>query len=288
MQENKITKTKFSVAMCLYAGDDAKHFDVAISSVVNQSVKPTEVVLTIDGPITEELEKVISSYRIKLKNNKIDFKQVRLLNNVGHGEARRVCLDSCSFNLIALMDADDISEPTRFERQLSYFSVNPEVAVVGGFITEFLSGLSSSDTSNKVGRRVVPLDDRGIKEYMKKRCPMNQVTVMFKRNEVAEVGGYMDWYCEEDYYLWIRLALSGKIFGNIPENLVNVRVGRDMYHRRGGWKYFKSEAGIQKLLYKNKIIGVSRYFLNVIERFAIQVVLPNNIRGWIFQKFARE
>ena len=116
---------------------------------------------------------------------------------------------------------------------------------------------------------------------------MNQVTVMFKKSDVDSVGGYIDWYCEEDYYLWLRLFLDGKLFYNIQENLVNVRVGEVMYHRRGGWKYFKSEIKLQGFMKKNKIIGFGNYVVNVTERLIVQVLLPNKIRGWVFKKFAR-
>ena len=116
---------------------------------------------------------------------------------------------------------------------------------------------------------------------------MNQVTVMFRRADVAEVGGYIDWFCEEDYYLWLRMALAKKQFANVPENLVNVRVGKEMYRRRGGWKYFKSEAGLQKFMLRKKLISVPTYAANVTKRLIVQVFLPNKLRGWVFRKFAR-
>ena len=75
---------------------------------------------------------------------------------------------------------------------------------------------------------------------------MNQVTVMFRKKDVNEAGGYLDWYCEEDYYLWIRMCLKKMKFSNIPEVLVNVRIGKEMYQRRGGLRYFKSENELQK------------------------------------------
>lgn len=278
---------EFSVSMCVYGGDNAAHFDAALLSVIKQSLKPTEIVLTVDGPIPETIETVIRKYQQTIDGS-VAFKVIRLEKNVGHGEARRVCFDNCSYPLIALMDADDLSVSDRFQKQIQYFANNPDTSVVGGYITEFITADNPTDISQKAGMRVVPETDHDIKEYMKKRCPMNQVTVMFKKNDVAEVGGYIDWYCEEDYYLWIRLALAGKKFGNIPENLVNVRVGAEMYQRRGGWKYFKSEAGIQKLMLKKKMIGFPRYVINVGERFVLQALLPNKVRGWIFQKLARK
>jgi hypothetical protein len=157
-----------------------------------------------------------------------------------------------------------------------------DLAIVGSNIAEFVD-----DSNNVVGNRNVPSDDTGIKEYLKRRCPMNQVTVMFRKTAVESVGGYIDWYCEEDYYLWLRMYLAGMKFANIPEVLVNVRVGREMYKRRGGWKYFCSEAKLQGFMLKNKIISLPLYVVNVAKRLIVQVLLPNSLRGWVFKKFAR-
>ena len=77
------------------------------------------------------------------------------------------------------------------------------------------------------------------------------------------VGGYLDWYCDEDYYLWIRMAKAGCRFANLPDTLVNVRVGKDMYARRGGWRYFKSEAKLQSYMFRHRIISLPRYIYNV-------------------------
>ena len=149
-------------------------------------------------------------------------------------------------------------------------------------ITEFVG---SQDEI--VGKRIVPLHDADVKTYMKKRCPMNLVTVMFKKSSVEEVGGFIDWYCEEDYYLWIRMALANKSFMNIDDVLVNVRVGKEMYRRRGGIKYFQSEARLQKFMLDNNIISRPRYWMNISERLVLQVLMPNKLRGFIFQKFTR-
>ena len=163
------------------------------------------------------------------------------------------------------------------------FEQHPEVSVVGGIIHEFIGS-----PDNVVGTRVVPEKDEEIKTYLKSRCPMNLVTVMLKKDDVMKVGGYEDWYCEEDYYLWIRLALKGYKFYNIQDNLVNVRVGKEMYQRRGGWKYFKSEAKLQRYMLKHSVISFPKYLYNVLLRFAVQVIMPNKVRGWVFQKFARK
>ena len=181
------------------------------------------------------------------------------------------------------MDADDISAEDRFEKQLAMFESDPELTIVGGNITEFVG-----TPDNIVEARVVKSDDASIKEDMRKRCPMNQVTVMFKKSRVDDVGGYIDWYCEEDTYLWLRLFLDGAKFANLPDYLVNVRIGKEMYQRRGGTKYFMSEAKLQKYMLDNKVIGLDRFFINVAERLVVQVLLPNKLRSWVFKKFARK
>lgn len=262
--------------MCVYHGDDPINFSRAVDSVLDQTALPDEVVLVVDGPVPAALDEIISRYET-LEN----FKVVRLSQNQGHGVARRTGLEHCSHSLVALMDADDICVSDRFAKQLAAFAANPGASIVGGQIAEFVG-----ETDHIVGYRTVPLEDPQIKAYLKVRCPMNQVTVMFRKEDVAAVGGYQDWYCNEDYYLWVRMHMAGMQFVNVPETLVRVRVGEDMYRRRGGWKYFSSEAKLQKYMLDNGIIGIGRYLINVGKRMVVQM-MPNRIRGWIFQKFAR-
>lgn len=212
----------------------------------------------------------------------IDFRVFYLEKNEGHGNARRKGFSECRNEIVALMDSDDICVPTRFEKQLTFFETNPKLSIVGGQIAEFIG-----EVDNVVGIRQVPSQDAEIKEYMKKRCPMNQMTVMFRKKELERVGGYIDWYCEEDYYLWVRMALKRCLFANLPDILVKVRVGNEMSARRGGMKYFKSEARLQKFMLNNHIISVGQYLYNVAIRFAGEVLAPNWLRTKLFVLFRK-
>lgn len=270
---------KFSVCMSVYKNDNTTYFADAVLSIYNQTCRPDEIILVIDGPVPTIMLDTISAL-----NKKIDIiRVIHLEQNMGHAIARQTGLDAARNELCAIMDADDISVPNRFEKQLNAFEEHPEVSVVGGLIREFIH-----QPDNVVGTRFVPEHDAEIKDYLKGRCPMNLVTVMLKKSDVMKVGGYLDWYCEEDYYLWIRLALGGFKFYNLQENLVNVRVGKEMYQRRGGMKYFKSEARLQKYMLNKDIINLGGYLNNVTKRLIVQVLLPNKIRGWVFRTFARE
>lgn len=274
-----MTNHKFSVCMSVYKNDKPTDFITAVRSIYNQTVIPDDVVLVVDGPVGEDLKQAI-----QLLQSEIEVLNVIWLpTNHGHAVARQTGLLASKNELVAVMDADDISVHNRFEKQLSVFERYPTVTVVGGQIHEFIG-----DTHNVVGKRFVPEHDIEIKEYLKSRCPMNLVTVMLRKTDVQAVGGYLDWYCEEDYYLWIRLVLAGYEFYNIQENLVDVRVGKEMYQRRGGWKYFKSEASLQCYMLKNNIIGIGRFLYNIAIRFSVQVAMPNSLRGWVFRTFARK
>lgn len=208
----------------------------------------------------------------------IFFNPIYLETNHGHGYARRVSLNACSFNYVALMDADDISLNYRFQKQLDRFINNKELSIVGGQISEF-----SENENNIIGIRKVPQAHNDIVEYAKKRCPMNQVSVMFKKDAVESAGGYIDWYCEEDYYLWLRMIEKGFIFENVPDILVNVRAGDQMSSRRGGLHYFISEAKLQKYMYKTGMISKIQYLFNVAIRFGGEVILTNKLRLFAFK-----
>ena len=210
--------------------------------------------------------------------NGIRFKTVQIEKNSGLGNAMSKALEHCSFDLVARMDSDDISERRRFERQLEAFRDCPEADIIGGYMTEFVG-----EPENITGVRTVELDDAGIKADMKKRCAMNHVCVMFRRQAVIDAGGYQDWYSNEDYYLWIRMIENGCVFANVPHVLVNVRTGDQMSARRGGWKYFRSEQKIQKYMLDLGMIGLPRYICNVAVRFAGEFLAPNWARNLMYR-----
>ena len=83
------------------------------------------------------------------------------------------------------------------------------------------------------------------------------------------------------------MQLNGAVFANTGTVLVNVRVGEEMYQRRGGKKYFQSEKQLQDYMLKHKMINKITYVNNVGKRFVVQMLLSNGVRGWVFRKFAR-
>lgn len=265
---------KFSVAMCVYGGDNAIHFDKALESVFCQTLCPDEVVLIVDGPIPDDIELVIEKY-CKYKNLNV----YRLPKNMGHGYARQESLKHCTNELVAIADADDINTADRFELQVQAFNQNPDLSVVSSYCFHF-----SESIEKIINEEKIPISDEEIKKGMKTRCCICNAAVMFKRQEVLAVGGYKDWYYAEDYYLWLRLMLSGATFANIPKSLLYVRTNDGQIRRRGGFKYFNSLRKLYGFMLKKHIIGFGTYLFNVGSRFVIQILMPNRLRAWIRKK----
>ncbi len=271
---------KYSVLMSVYKKEKPEYLKAAIDSMTAQTARPDEIVIVKDGPLTAELEAVLEACSTAFPGL---FRIVGYEENKGLGYALNYGMARTRNELVARMDSDDLSLPGRIREQLDYLKAHPETDVVGGDIAEFIG-----EPGNIVGKRVVPRENEALREYIKRRCPLNHMTVLYKKSEVMRAGGYQDWFCNEDYYLWIRMYLQGSRFANTGTVLVNARVGEEMYQRRGGKRYFDSEIGLQKLMLEKKVITLPVYIENCAKRWIIQRLLPNKLRGLVFRKFARE
>lgn len=265
----------FSVLMSVYYKDNPIWLKQAVDSVLNNTVKPDQIVMVVDGQISPESEQVLTEYK-----DNLDI--LRIEKNSGLGIALQQGLLKCKYPLVARMDSDDISLSNRFELQLKEFEKEPNLTIVGGYIQEF-----DSQTGEKSSVRKVPLEDKQIKKYLKFRSPFNHVTVMFKKEDVLKAGSYQPFYQMEDYYLWIRLVKENYQMKNIPIELVNVRIDTNMFFRRGGYNYFKSNKKISKEMLKMKIINYPHYLFNITIRFTTQVLMPNSIRALFYKKVLR-
>lgn len=271
----------FSVCTSIYKNDNPEYVQLALDSmIVYQSIKPSEIVIVQDGPVSSSLSDLIRAYDNCYPGL---FQIIRFDVNQGLGNALRAGVESAKYEYVARMDSDDICLPDRFEKQLSFLDNNPNVDIVGGQISEFVDS-----PSNIIGKRIVPLKNEEIYQFMKSRCALNHVTVMFRKQSVLQSGNYQDWYWNEDYFLWVRMMLNHCVFANLPDILVNVRSGIDQYGRRGGRPYFKSEIGIKKLMRDNHLISTPQYCVQVLERYVLQILLPAKIRGWILRTFTRK
>lgn len=270
-----IDMTQFSVLMSVYYKEQAEYLDKALESIlVNQTLKPSELVLVADGQLTSELYCTIDKYKEIFSNLKL----VQLPQNVGLGKALNEGLKHCSYEWVARMDSDDISMPERFERQFEYLKSHPEIDVLGTALSEFDNNPSEITAIKKCP----PVID----SYIKFRSPLNHPTVIYKKSAVLSAGGYMHCPYMEDYHLWIRMYSVGCIFTSLNNSLYLFKMDSDTFQRRGGKQYVRSEYQIQKLLLSNNIISYPRFLLNVVIRCSVRII-PNSLRAFIYKRFLR-
>lgn len=268
----------FSVLMSLYSKERPDYLRQSFDSVFNQTLKPSEVILVEDGPLTDELYSVLDEYQKKYP----ELKRIPLPQNGGLGKALNEGLKHCSYELVARMDTDDIAVSDRFEKQTKVFDKYPQVEVVSAWIQEF-----DSDSGNNIAIRKIPEFPFEIYKYGKKRCPVNHPVVMFKKKTVDFAGGYLPFPLFEDYYLWVRLLLNGAKFYNIQECLLNFRTSTDMYKRRGGLKHALDEVRFQRHIRKLGYISRTLLITNVMIRFTTRI-FPNSLRAWIYKNLLRK
>lgn len=260
--------------MSVYKNDKPEYLIEAFDSIVNQTLVPAEIVLVEDGPVTEELEKIVVEYEKKYSSI---MNVVRCEKNGGLGEALRIGVENAHFDYIARMDSDDISHPERFEKQLHFMIEHPEVDICGGDAAKF-----TTTPDEIIGYRRPKFTDKELKEQLKDKPPFCHVTIMAKKDAILKAGNYVEIFNQEDYYMWARMAKCGCIFANIPEILVYVRlVG--VGGRRGGWKYFKNEMIMQNYLLKSRIIGLPKYCMHVVEKFVIEILMTAKMREWAYK-----
>lgn len=271
-------ENKFSVLLCFYGKDNPTALEEALDSIQRQTLLPDQLVLLQDGPVSLELESVVE--RFVTKHDYAEL--VQLECNQGHGIARKKGLEVCVNRFVAICDADDISRSDRFQKQIAMFNANNGLSVVSSDLREF-----SGEVNNILGYKRLPFSDFDLKQLIKWKCPINQPSVMFNKDHVESVGGYIDWHHNEDYYLWIRMAKAGFLFSNIQEDLLYFRVDNSVYARRGGYAYFKSELAIQKLLLKEGYASFYSFSLSVVVRFIVQVLFPNKLRKIFYNTLMR-
>jgi len=264
---------QFSVLMSVYKSDKADEVANALDSILNQTIKPDQIVLVLDGPVTNELHETIEKY--STENNIIDV--VALEKNVGLGMALSIGLTHCNYEYVARMDSDDFSLPDRFEKQVSYLEAHHEIDVLGGQIAEY-----DSTMKNELAVRTVPKTMEEISKRMKIRNGMNHVTVMYKKSSVLNAGNYQHCPYFEDYYLWCRMLKAGYKFHNLDSILVNVRTGEGMYQRRGGKVYNDAIKGFQKKILDLGIISRAQYLKNLTVRLCV-ANMPNSLRGYLYK-----
>jgi len=258
----------FSLLISTYAGDSPHFLRLAFeSSVQQQSRRPDQVVLVQDGPVPDPLAETINHLAA---TSPVPVQLVALEHNAGLGPALDRGLEACVHEIVARMDADDVSRPDRFEKQLPLVEAGADI--VGSGLMEF-----GSSVDEVVGRRTPPVDPHEIRRVIRFRDPFNHPTIVYRKSAVLAAGGYTDMALMEDYLLFTRMLEAGARPANVAEPLVYYRVGSGAYARRGGRELLRAELALQRRFRRLGITTRGEYLRNVAVRGGYRLV-PERLR----------
>lgn len=267
----------YSVLTTLYKNDSPEYLIESIDSMLSQTVLTNDYVVVADGPLTEKLDSVLNGYAEKYDF----FNIVRLSENGGLGVALREGLKHCKNELVARLDSDDLSMPTRCEKQLALFEKEQDLVIIGSDMYEF-----ADDPDKITDLKKMPSTPEQIYKYGKRRNAFNHSSVMYRKSVIEEHGSYSTMRRSQDIELFSKILFDGCKCRNISEPLIKFRCGDTRVKRKKKWSNVKSDLKIFKSNYKMGYAGLTDYLYVVVTQIAF-FVLPAKIAGFLYMKLFR-
>lgn len=272
-----MTQAPYSVLMSLYAREKPEYLRQSLDSMLSQTVPPSEIVMVKDGPLTQGLEAVLDEYDDAWPDM---FKFVSYGENRGLGYALHQGMLTCSNEIVARMDTDDIAAPDRMEKQLAL--IEDGLDMVGSQVVEFIES-----PDKPVAITDLPEGTDAIGAYSKRRNPFRHPSMSFKRSMVLKAGNYSsEFLFFEDWDLFNRMLACGCRADNIDKPLVAMRVSEDFYARRGGVEYLKYARAFKKAQVKRGYFSKADYYASFVPH-AIVCLMPNAARSLIYRLVLR-
>jgi len=215
---------KVAVLMCAHNAE--LFIREAIESILNQTYSDFEFI-TVENGSTDRTWDIIKSYtdpRIKVFQTSVK----QLTYNFNYG------LKHTQAELIARMDADDISEPTRLSQQIQFMERNARITVLGTAFQILQEGRNGNVIT-------MPATNKSIRRYLPFRFCFCHPSVMFRKKAIDNIGGYKASGSCQDLELWLRLSRDKKIqFANLDKPLIKYRIHPNQI--KGSKKAYKATA----------------------------------------------
>jgi glycosyltransferase involved in cell wall biosynthesis len=200
------------VSVLLPVYNSENYLKEALDSVLNQTVQNFEIIIIDDGSTDNSKANIIDIY----KDQRIHY--YRNEKNLGLPQTLNLGLKKCKGKFIARMDADDISFPNRFEKQIEFLESNRDIALVG-------SAYISLKGNKNMGFRPQVTNHKKLKSKLLFGNNICHPSVMFNSTFINKHDLFYDpkFRYAQDYNLWTKLILKGYKLDNISEPLIYYR-----------------------------------------------------------------
>ncbi|WEE34796.1 glycosyltransferase [Lactiplantibacillus paraplantarum] len=234
---------EISVIMSVY-NERPEQIKQAIDSILKQTCLPMEFVMVLDNPDRSDLKALLMSYDYQFDIVKLVLNK----KNIGLAASLNKAIALSSGELIARMDADDISISDRFEVELN------ELQRRG---LDLISGnISYIDEDGKVvgEKSAIPESAPLIEKILPYGSTIVHPTVLMRKTAVQQAGGYRLLPTAEDYDLWLRMIANGFKIGSINRRVLSYRL-RDNSMTSNAWKTYLVSQYIRKLYSERRRTG---------------------------------
>lgn len=269
--------TPFTVLMPVWQGDLPDRFRAAVASATTgQQLPPTELLITVDGELCDDLEAVLHEIE------RGDFGPSRVLRHPEHRGlacALQDGLENAHTEVIARADADDLVRPERFALQIPRMEADG-LDLLGGAMQEF----SDAVPRGCGPRRDRPLTHEEILAYLPHHSPFHHPTVVLRRSTALAAGGYRALDLLEDYWMWERMVLAGARCANLPDVLVDYRVDERLFARRGGLRLLAADVRLQRIMLRDNVTTPGAFVTNVVRRAGYRM-MPVSARRFAYRRF---
>ncbi|MDE6019659.1 MAG: glycosyltransferase [Ruminococcus sp.] len=240
------------ILLPVYKNDKVSYLQQAVDSILNQTYSNVHLYIGVDGPVDENIYKCLTEYG-KLENVSVKWFPQNQGLAIVLNKLLSICFDK-GYDFIARMDADDISIPTRIEKQLNYLQTHTEIDVVGGAIEEI------DELGNSRDKTIVyPNTSNGCRAFFARRNPHAHPAVLFRKRFFDKAGClYRPEYRQnQDTMLWLDGMKNGTQHANIPDVILKFRFTDSLFKkRRNGWQFAKKQ--LKDRLMINKTLGYGR------------------------------
>ena len=217
--------TTLSVLISVYKSEKPCYLDSSLESVIkNQTLKPNNVIIVEDGPLTTGLYDVISKW---CNNPDVPITIIKNEVNMGLTKSLNRGLEYVNTDLVARMDSDDMARPNRFELQVKFFNENPNIDILGGAIHEI------DENGNDLCDRYYPLDHESVCKSICKANPIAHPTVMIRKRVFDSGLKYNERFrTNQDLALWFDCILAGYKLANLRNVILLFRRHSSVHNRR--------------------------------------------------------
>lgn len=248
---------QISIVMSTY-NECEQDLKKSIDSMLSQTFSNFEFIIILDNPQNNVHKKILSEYE---KNDD----RIRLFfnpENIGLAASLNKGIHLANSKYIARMDADDISVPTRLEKEFSFLEKHPNIDIIS-------SNKIDIDEIDQIINipSSLPKEDKEIKKLLEIGSVICHSAAMFKREAILSIGGYRLFPASQDYDLWLRASDHNLKFAIIDEPLIKYRIRSNNISNSNPLKQYLLKEYIQYLHAERKKNGEDSFSIVKLEEF---------------------